>query len=67
MTEMPNHIDGGVAEGYPTGIHWQVSQACTLQNIHIIMPSSSAINDVRHRGIFMENGSGGKVYQLQKG
>jgi hypothetical protein len=56
---MPNFVEEGAAEGYPTGIHWQVSQACTLQNIRIIMPSSSPKGDVRHRGIFMENGSGG--------
>jgi hypothetical protein len=59
LTDMPDYIPEGAAEGYPTGIHWQVSQACTLQNIHIVMPPSSPTRSVRHPGIFMENGSGG--------
>jgi Pectate lyase superfamily protein len=63
---MPDYILEGAAENYPTGIHWQVSQACTLQNIHIVMPSSSTTRSVRHRGIFMENGSGGMHRQTKQ-
>lgn len=59
MTEMPNVIAGGHTDSWPVGIHWQVSQACTLQNIQIVMPVSGPGKEVRHRGIVMENGSGG--------
>jgi Pectate lyase superfamily protein len=46
---------------YPVGIHWQVSQACTLQNIDFVMSQSP---DTRHVGIFQKNGSGGFVSDL---
>ncbi|KAF6815301.1 glucan -beta-glucosidase [Colletotrichum sojae] len=42
----------------PTGIHWQVSQATSLQNITFKMPRDS---DATHVGIVTENGSGGFV------
>jgi hypothetical protein len=65
MRNMPNWIEDGppVAgeQNHPAGIHWQVSQACTLQNIDFIMPTTS---DSRHIGIFQENGSGGFVSNL---
>lgn len=50
----------------PTGIHWQVSQACSLQNLHFKMPvaKSGSKNKTTHVGIFMENGSGGFVSDL---
>ncbi|KIM98473.1 glycoside hydrolase family 55 protein [Oidiodendron maius Zn] len=38
------------------GIHWQVAQATSLQNIEIVMDSSSTTTQV---GIYSENGSGG--------
>jgi Pectate lyase superfamily protein len=38
------------------GIHWQTSQACTLQNIDFLMPPLG-----RHIGVYMEDGSGGNV------
>jgi hypothetical protein len=46
----------------PTGIHWQVSQACSLQNLEFIMPDTDKKRT--HVGIFMENGSGGFVSDL---
>ncbi|KAJ3215160.1 hypothetical protein HDU81_001482, partial [Chytriomyces hyalinus] len=39
------------------GIHWQVSQATSLQNIEITMAPASTDN--KQKGIFIENGSGG--------
>lgn len=49
----------------PTGIHWQVSQACSLQNLHFKMPVASDGGDTpTHVGIFTENGSGGFVSDL---
>jgi pectate lyase-like protein len=60
LTDMPNNIREGAGEGYPVGLHWQVSQACTLQNIHFKMPRGN----IRHRGIWMENGSGGNDVEL---
>jgi hypothetical protein len=48
----------------PTGIHWQVSQACSLQNLVFNMPKSTDNNKTTHVGIFMENGSGGFVSDL---
>ncbi|KAM7211124.1 glucan-beta-glucosidase [Rhypophila decipiens] len=45
----------------PTGIHWQVAQATSLQNIVFSMPEG---RDTTHVGIFTENGSGGFVSDL---
>ncbi|KAJ6645755.1 Glucan 1,3-beta-glucosidase [Pseudolycoriella hygida] len=45
-----------------TGIHWQVAQATSLVNIHFIMSTAS---NTGHRGIFMENGSGGFMSDLK--
>ncbi|GIZ46138.1 hypothetical protein CKM354_000927700 [Cercospora kikuchii] len=39
-----------------TGIHWQVAQATSLQNIDFIMTEGA---DSEQQGIFMDNGSGG--------
>ncbi|KAF6804015.1 glucan 1,3-beta-glucosidase [Colletotrichum musicola] len=47
----------------PTGIHWQVSQATSLQNITFKMPRDS---DATHVGIVTENGSGGFVSGSQQ-
>ncbi|KAL8291948.1 hypothetical protein RQP46_002206 [Phenoliferia psychrophenolica] len=38
------------------GVHWQVAQATSLQDITVKM---SAANGTKHIGIYMENGSGG--------
>lgn len=45
-----------------TGIHWQVAQATSLVNIHFIMSTAS---NTGHRGVYMENGSGGFVSDLK--
>ncbi|KAI8620624.1 pectate lyase superfamily protein-domain-containing protein [Chytriomyces sp. MP71] len=42
-----------------TGVHWQVSQATSLQNIFFDMAPGGA-----QQGIFMENGSGGFLSNL---
>lgn len=47
-----------------TGIHWQVAQATSLQNIDFIMPVSDAAGATTAVGIFMENGSGGFLSEL---
>ncbi|CAH0017054.1 unnamed protein product [Clonostachys rhizophaga] len=46
-----------------TGIHWQVAQATSLQNIEFFMVQSDS-EDNRQQGIFMENGSGGFMTDL---
>ena len=45
-----------------TGIHWQVAQATSLQNIRFEMIKGGANN--KQQGIFMENGSGGWMSDL---
>lgn len=45
-----------------TGIHWQVAQATSLQNIIFNMLPASPTN--RQQGIFMDNGSGGFMTDL---
>ncbi|KAJ3932414.1 MAG: glycoside hydrolase family 55 protein [Lentinula lateritia] len=44
-----------------TGIHWQVAQATSLQNIEFYMSEDL---DTAHQGIWMENGSGGFMSDL---
>jgi hypothetical protein len=46
-----------------TGIHWQVAQATSLQNIEFNMIKDKS-DDNRQQGIFMENGSGGWISDL---
>ncbi|KAI9159157.1 Glucan 1,3-beta-glucosidase [Paramyrothecium foliicola] len=48
----------------PTGIHWQVSQAASLQNLDFRMPLPDSTGAVTAVGIFMENGSGGFLSDL---
>ncbi|KAL2175005.1 glycoside hydrolase family 55 protein [Thermothelomyces heterothallicus CBS 202.75] len=45
-----------------TGIHWPTSQATSLQNIVFNMPATP---DVVHVGLFMEEGSGGFLTDLE--
>ena len=45
------------------GIHWQVAQATSLQNITFNMASKSTPNN-KQQGIYMENGSGGYMGDL---
>lgn len=58
LTAMPTATDDAGQALSPTGIHWQVSQACSLQNLLFKMPTGG---NTTHVGIFMENGSGGFV------
>ncbi|PSN72002.1 exo-beta 1,3 glucanase-like protein [Corynespora cassiicola Philippines] len=44
------------------GIHWPASQATTIQNVKIVMNQSP---DSVHAGIFVENGSGGHMADLE--
>ncbi|KAI1272435.1 glycoside hydrolase family 55 protein [Xylaria sp. FL0933] len=64
MTDMPASTDDAGDSYVPTGIHWQVAQATTLQNLVFNMPTinSSDDNSTGHVGIFMENGSGGFTF-----
>ncbi|KAJ4488509.1 glycoside hydrolase family 55 protein [Lentinula aciculospora] len=52
-------VPATVSQG--TGIHWQVAQATSLQNIKFYMSEDS---DTAHQGIWMENGSGGFMSNL---
>lgn len=54
-----NNVNG--QEFVPTCLHWQVAQSTSLQNIHFIMIQGSD----KQVGIFMENGSGGFLSDLQ--
>jgi hypothetical protein len=64
MTEMPLKTDDHNQPLVPTGLHWQVSQACSLQNLLFKMPTTSGGKKPTHVGIFTENGSGGFVSDL---
>ncbi|RCI15252.1 hypothetical protein L249_6554 [Ophiocordyceps polyrhachis-furcata BCC 54312] len=46
-----------------TGIHWQVAQATSLQNIEFKMIKDRSQNN-KQQGIFMDNGSGGFMSDL---
>lgn len=47
---------------YIAGLHWQVAQATSLQNIKFLMSTAAGNNQ---QGIFMENGSGGLMNDLE--
>lgn len=64
LNDMPLSTDDDGQPLVPTGIHWQVSQACSLQNLVFNMPVATTSNKATHVGIFMENGSGGFVSDL---
>jgi len=51
-------VDGGINGA---GIHWQVAQATSLQNIHFKMSTNA---NTQQQGIFMDNGSGGFMGDL---
>ncbi|KAF3192365.1 hypothetical protein TWF225_000614 [Orbilia oligospora] len=59
MRAVPNVMQGQSIR--PAGIHWQVAQATSLQNIQVIMPNRA---NSTHLGIFIENGSGGFMSDL---
>ncbi|KAI9148707.1 glucan 1,3-beta-glucosidase precursor [Paramyrothecium foliicola] len=66
LTEMPLSTDEHGQKLAPTGIHWQVSQACSLQNLLFKMPiAGSSDKPPTHVGVFTENGSGGFVSDLE--
>ncbi|KAK0210245.1 pectate lyase superfamily protein-domain-containing protein [Desarmillaria ectypa] len=50
------------AKSQGTGIHWQVGQATSLFNIKFVMSSAP---DTAHQGIWMEDGSGGIMSDLE--
>ncbi len=62
LTEMPESTAENDQPLVPTGIHWQVSQATSLQNLVFDMPTTGTTTAV---GIFTENGSGGFVSDLE--
>ncbi|KAH9238229.1 glycoside hydrolase family 55 protein [Colletotrichum gloeosporioides 23] len=62
LTDMPDSTAENDQDLVPTGIHWQVSQATSLQNLVFDMPTTSSTTAV---GIFTENGSGGFVSDLE--
>lgn len=61
LTDMPESTADHDQALVPTGIHWQVSQATSLQNLVFDMPYTKTTTAV---GIFTENGSGGFVSDL---
>lgn len=62
LTGMPaGNITDGEQTYAPTGIHWQVAQATSMQNVDFVMRQDANTTQV---GIFMENGSGGFVSDL---
>ncbi|GAW26432.1 putative exo-beta- -glucanase [Rosellinia necatrix] len=66
LTEMPSATDEHGQKLVPTGLHWQVSQATSLQNLLFKMPTTAKSGgNVTHVGIFTENGSGGFVSDLE--
>lgn len=60
LTGMPEVNPDGVSG--PAGLHWQVAQATSLQNIVFQMKPKSGTN--KQQGIYMENGSGGFMTEL---
>ncbi|OBT86923.1 hypothetical protein VE02_04416 [Pseudogymnoascus sp. 03VT05] len=62
LNDMPESTAENDQDLVPTGIHWQVAQATSLQNLVFKMPTSSTTTAV---GIFSENGSGGFVSDLE--
>ncbi|OJD10071.1 hypothetical protein AJ78_08768 [Emergomyces pasteurianus Ep9510] len=53
----------GMDQGSGAGIHWQVAQASSLQNIRFEMVKGGGAAN-RQQGIFMDNGSGGFMTDL---
>ncbi|ETN43061.1 uncharacterized protein HMPREF1541_02219 [Cyphellophora europaea CBS 101466] len=60
LTDMLEVNPDGVSG--PAGLHWQVAQATSLQNIVFQMKPKSGTN--KQQGIYMENGSGGFMSDL---
>ncbi|KAI3538503.1 hypothetical protein CSPX01_09431 [Colletotrichum filicis] len=49
---------------YMCGIHWQVTQATSLENIEFYMQFESDVPGNNQQGVYMENGSGGFLADL---
>ncbi|KAJ5211726.1 uncharacterized protein N7498_003372, partial [Penicillium cinerascens] len=64
MISMPFTNYDGDQEYNATGLHWQVAQATSLQNLDFQMSVSTASKTTTMVGIFMENGSGGFLSDL---
>ncbi|KAK8067581.1 glycan 1-3-beta-glucosidase precursor [Apiospora saccharicola] len=64
LREMPSATDDNDQPLVPTGLHWQVSQATSLQNLVFEMPTATNDDKTTAVGIFTENGSGGFVSDL---
>lgn len=60
LTDMPE-VNPDKISG-PAGLHWQVAQATTLQNVVFNMKPKGGNN--KQQGIYMENGSGGFMADL---
>ena len=57
---MPLHTTKeGEDKFVPTGLHWQVAQATSLEKVKFKMPTTHPDGPVTHVGVFTENGSGG--------
>ncbi|KAH7305819.1 pectate lyase superfamily protein-domain-containing protein, partial [Stachybotrys elegans] len=50
--------------GQVCGIHWQVAQGTSLENIHFYMTTPEDDASTTQQGIYMENGSGGFLSDL---
>lgn len=55
LTFVPNVIQDGGQTYAATGLHWQVAQATSLQNLHFFAPVSTPDVPSAAVGIFMEN------------
>ncbi|KAK0123765.1 hypothetical protein ONS95_008770 [Cadophora gregata] len=64
LTKMPSSTADNDQPLVPTGIHWQVAQGTSLQNLVFNMPKATSGSNTTHVGIFTENGSGGFVSDL---
>ncbi|KAI0002790.1 pectin lyase-like protein [Xylariaceae sp. FL0662B] len=61
MTEMANENWQGDQRYVPTGVHWQVGQATSINNCVFNMTRADQPGGTTAIGIMMENGSGGVV------
>ncbi|RSL41294.1 hypothetical protein CEP53_012846 [Fusarium sp. AF-6] len=52
------------AKAQVCGIHWQVAQGTSLENIHFYMTKPKDDPETTQQGIYMENGSGGFLSDL---
>ncbi|KAJ6789224.1 hypothetical protein PWT90_05834 [Aphanocladium album] len=64
LTDMPNRNRQGIQRYVPTGIHWQVGQGTSISDCDFRMPIASDDKPTTAVGIFMENGSGGVMSNL---